>query len=77
MVKTEDDARLAPHDTRTVVAERKLYHYKTTLPCKTCSHDDRWMYAKLIINGGSDVVVECPFCESNITVKTVMAPRAE
>jgi hypothetical protein len=77
MAKIEFDGRLAPRDDRKLVVEGKLYHFRTTLPCKTCNPSDRWMHAKQILNGGSDVVLECPHCETNITVKTVMAPRAE
>lgn len=77
MAKYEIDDRAAPPDSRSVVVQGKRYHYQTTTECTTCSQENRNMFAKLIINGGSDTVIECPSCDTYTTVKTATIKRLE
>lgn len=76
MAMYESDNRAAPVDKREIAINGKLYHYKTETRCSTCAHE-RHMYAKMFINAGSDVVIECPVCDTSMTTKTVLAKRAE
>jgi len=77
MAKYEIDDRAAPPDSRNVVVQGKRYHYQTTTECTTCSVNDRNMFVKAILNGGYDSVIECPACDTCITVKTASTKRLE
>lgn len=77
MVKYESDNRVGPIDERKVVANGEVYYYKTEVVCTTCAQPGRHMYAKQLLNDRQDVSLECPFCFTNHTTKSILARRLE
>lgn len=59
-------------DSRKVIVNGRHYYTMTANRCSVCSGDDRYMYVKQKLSGGSDVVLECPNCDSYITLKREM-----
>lgn len=59
------------HDQRKVVVNGRKYYTMTANHCSACTGDDRFMYLKQKLAGG-DVVLECPQCDSYITVRAEM-----
>ena len=59
-------------DKRGIVVKGRKYYTMTANRCTTCSGDDRFMYVKQKLSGGTDVVLECPNCDSYITLKAEM-----
>jgi len=57
-------------DTRTITVNGRKYYTMTANRCSACS-EERFMFVKQKHSGG-DVTVECPFCDSYITLRPEM-----
>lgn len=64
------------HDSRTVAENGRKYFAKTSSKCTTCSQPDRVMYVKQKVSG-PNLVLECPWCDTVLTVKPDMVELVE
>lgn len=58
-------------DKRRIMVKGRKYYTMTANRCTTCSGDDHYMYVKQKHQGG-DVTIECPNCDSYITIRAEM-----
>lgn len=59
------------YDSRTLEVNGRKYYTMTANKCTTCAHPDRYMFLKQKLAGG-DVTLECPVCDSYITIRGEM-----
>jgi Zn ribbon nucleic-acid-binding protein len=55
-----------PGDEKLILVNGKRYVAGTGERCPQCAFDDRYLFIKMKLNG-SEVVLECPYCETYTT----------
>ena len=71
MATTEYQEMPGLEDERKVLAGGRKYYVKTANKCTTCSSEDSMFYVKMKI-GQEQVVLECPVCDTSLTVRREM-----
>lgn len=70
MAKIEFQEMPGLNDERKIVIGDRRYRAKTLDRCPTCT-DENFLYVRMKLAGG-DVVVECPVCDTTMTVRGEM-----